>query len=88
MHGGAIASLFDVVMASAARSVSENVKAVITINLNITFLAPAQSSLTAEAKCLGGGMRVVSVACDMRDEQENLVATALATFRLIADGHP
>lgn len=81
VHGGAIATMLDIAMATMAVALSAPDKAVATANLNVSYLRPlpaGRCSCDVEVERMGrtlGFMRGVLV-----DANGALVATATATF--------
>jgi uncharacterized protein (TIGR00369 family) len=81
VHGGAIASLIDTVMAFAIIPLLAGGERTTTVNLTINYLRPLTSGrATATARVLRAGRRVIAVSADVSDEYSNLVATALSTY--------
>ena len=86
-HGGALMTLLDVVMATAARSVDPDM-GVVTIEMKTSFMRPAQVS--DGQKLLAKGLlqhRTRSMAFTegrIYDAQGQLCATATGTFKYVA----
>lgn len=86
-HGGAVMSLLDVAMATAARSVEPDMGAV-TIEMKTTFMRPAK--VQAGQKLVAKGLlqhRTRSMAFTegrVYDAQGQLCATASGTFKFMA----
>lgn len=83
IHGGAVASLCDVVLATAAMSSEPDITAVATASMSITYLAPASSDLQATGIALGGGRNIVGAECEVRRSDGMLIAKAIASLRLV-----
>jgi len=83
-HGGAITSLADAAMGNAVRTLG---KLGVTIDLNINFLAPGKIGdiLTAEAKVISQGNRIVVLETKINNDHGKQIAVARATFMIIGD---
>jgi uncharacterized protein (TIGR00369 family) len=85
VHGGAIATLADtaaMVASWAGATIPETLQGS-TVGLSITYLAPAdEASLTAIARVVRRGRRLVTVQVDVRTYEDLHVATALVTYQL------
>lgn len=85
-HGGAVMTLLDVVMATAARSVDVTM-GVVTIEMKTSFMRPAQ--VAAGQKLVGRGLlqhRTRSMAFTegrIYDSQGQLCAMATGTFKYV-----
>jgi uncharacterized protein (TIGR00369 family) len=86
-HGGAVMTLLDVVMATAARSVDVDM-GVVTIEMKTTFMRPAK--VAVGQKLLGRGLlqhRTRSMAFTegrIYDNEGQLCAMATGTFKYVA----
>lgn len=80
VHGGAVMTLLDVVMASAARSLQPEM-GMITIELKTSFMRPAQGALTALGEVLHRTRKMAFVEGRVVDEQGQLCAHATGTFK-------
>lgn len=83
-HGGALASLMDTASAFAVISLLAPGERTVTVDLTIHFLRPVLAgAVTARARVLRAGRRLVSVQVDAASADERLVATALSTYARI-----
>lgn len=80
VHGGAVMTLLDVVMASAARSLQPEM-GMITIELKTSFMRPAQGALTVRGQVLHRTRKMVFVDGRVEDAQGQLCAHATGTFK-------
>jgi uncharacterized protein (TIGR00369 family) len=83
-HGGLYLTLIDAAFGHAATwcSVPGNVRGVVTISLNTSFLSPAKGGIIRAVGHLAGiHNRVATVSGDVRDEHGLLLATAIGSFR-------
>ncbi len=86
-HGGAVMTLLDVVMATAARSVSPEM-GVVTIEMKTSFMRPAQvpagEKLTATGQLLHRTRSMAFTEGRVFDAQGQLCAHATGTFKYVA----
>jgi uncharacterized protein (TIGR00369 family) len=81
LHGGSIASLLDTAAAFAVITVLEAGQSATTSDLTIHFLRPVDSGrITATARVLRSGRRLVVVTVDVLDAAQSLIATAVTTY--------
>lgn len=85
VHGGAVASLIDVagmVAAWASDETPSNQRGS-TVNLNVSYLAPAEKSdLRATARVLRRGRSLVYLDIEVANKAGSVVAKGLATYKL------
>jgi uncharacterized protein (TIGR00369 family) len=82
IHGGAIASLADFAACAAVWTLAETQRSA-TISMTVNYTAPAiQSELLAMATVRRSGKRVASIAVEIRDCRDTLVADALVTYKI------
>lgn len=85
VHGGAIATLIDTAAMAAAwagAEVPEQPRGA-TVDLSISFLAPAESrALTAVARVVRRGRRLVNVHVDVTADDDTQVAIAIVTYQI------
>ena len=82
-HGGAIFTLLDVVMASAAVSVHDFSRTAVTLNISSSFLAPGHGLLTADGELLHETDGVAHCQARVTDAAGQIVAQAQGTFRYL-----
>ncbi len=81
VHGGAIASLIDTAMAFAIIPLLAEGERTTTVDLTINYLRPLTSGrVTATARVLRAGRRVIALSADVSDELSNPAVTALSTY--------
>jgi len=85
VHGGAVATLLDVAMASAARSQHPE-NGVVTVSMTVNFLRSGEGLLTAAGKVRQSGRSLVFCEAEVHDEAGHLVATASGTFKIRRQG--
>lgn len=83
MHGGVVATLLDVVMASAVVSKVEFTFTAVTLTLNCSFLRPGRGRLTADGRVHDITEQVASCSAEVRDAEGEVVARAQGSFRLL-----
>lgn len=83
VHGGAIMSLLDVAVCTAARTLHPDSIGVITIDLSVSFIGGAAGKrLFADARVLKDGRSMSFVEGEATNEDGSLVAKAIATVRV------
>ena len=83
MHGGVVATLVDVVMASAAVSKIDFARTAVTLNLNTSYLQPGRGRLTPTARCSTSNDEVAQCQAIVTDESGRVVARAIGSFRYL-----
>jgi uncharacterized protein (TIGR00369 family) len=84
-HGGAIMTLLDVTMASAARSVAPE-KGVVTIEMKTSFMRPTPgdgSTLTGRGLLMQRTGSMAFVEAKLYDSQGNVCAHSTGTFKYV-----
>lgn len=89
MHGGAIASLIDTAVAFAIVGASEPGDRFTTVEMKVNYLLPiSEGRVTADARLIRDGRRIVVAECDVHDSKGRLAAKGLLTYiRLGERGH-
>jgi uncharacterized protein (TIGR00369 family) len=83
VHGGAIMSLLDVALCTAARTLHPDSTGVMTIDLSTSFIGGGSGErLIAEARVLKDGRSMSFVEGEARNADGTLVAKAIATVRV------
>lgn len=82
IHGGILAMLADTAVACALATMTNGDMNFATANLNIHFLRPAHTAITATATIIKMGAKVCVGSCDIHDAEGRQVATATADFVL------
>ena len=81
MHGGAIASLIDTAVAFAIVSVSQPQDRFTTVEMKVNYLSAIRDGrVTAEARLIRDGRRIIVADCDVFDAQKRLAAKGLLTY--------
>ena len=88
MHGGIVATLLDVAMASAAVSHVDFRMTAVTLSMNSTFVRPGQGRLTADGEVLSVDDAVALCQASVVDDQGELVARAIGSFRYLPHPSP
>jgi uncharacterized protein (TIGR00369 family) len=81
-HGGALMTLLDVTMATAARSVDKGMGAV-TIEMKTSFMQPANGTLTGKGRLIHRTRNMEFTEATIFDAQGNACAHATGTFKLV-----
>ena len=78
-HGGLTSTLLDIAMGSAARHAAD--LPVMTLDLQVSFIAPGRGVLTAEARIVRAGRSVVFCEGEVRSDDGELVAKGSGLFK-------
>jgi uncharacterized protein (TIGR00369 family) len=81
-HGGAVMTMLDIAMATAARSLAPDMS-LVTIEMKTTFMAPATGALIAHGKLLKRTATMGFTEAKIYDAQEHLCAHATGTFKYV-----
>ncbi|MEY4318100.1 MAG: hypothetical protein RI902_1908 [Pseudomonadota bacterium] len=81
-HGGAIMTLLDVSMATAARSVDKAL-GVVTVEMKTSFMQPARGNLTAKGRLMHRSKSMAFTESTLFDEAGNACAHATGTFKYV-----
>lgn len=87
VHGGAVFTLLDVVMASAAVSRHDFRVTAVTLHIASSYLAPGHGLLTADGECLHEADGVAHCTAQVTDPAGTLVARAEGSFRYLPLPH-
>jgi len=83
-HGGVSASLIDSAVGLALCTMIDHGSAITTIDLQVSFLAPAKpGSLTARGRIIHKGKRTAVGDCQVTDEKGKLVSKGTATYVIL-----
>jgi acyl-CoA thioesterase len=85
IHAGAITALCDTAVAVAVFTMTEPGEKVLTVELKVNFLAPADRDIVATAKILHKGRRTAVGEVDVNGADGALVAKALVTYYVYKD---
>jgi uncharacterized protein (TIGR00369 family) len=83
MHGGALMTLLDVALASAARSLDEHCNGALTVEIKVNFVAAAAGTVLAEGRAQRAGRSLIFSEGELRSENGTLLAKATGTFKLL-----
>jgi uncharacterized protein (TIGR00369 family) len=83
VHGGVLMTMLDGAMSSAALSKSGFTKAVVTIDMSTSFIKPGRGRLVAHGLTVGGGRSICFCEARIEDENGDLVARALGSFKYV-----
>jgi uncharacterized protein (TIGR00369 family) len=82
IQGGALMTALDFTLVAAARSKYPGIAGLTTVDMNTSFLSPATSDLTLEARCVKAGRSLAFCEGEVRDAKGELVARATGTFKI------
>jgi uncharacterized protein (TIGR00369 family) len=81
-HGGACMTLLDVAMATAARSVQQDM-GVVTIEMKTSFMRPAIGPLVGQGRLLHRTATLAFTEATVRDAQGKMCSHATGTFKYV-----
>jgi uncharacterized protein (TIGR00369 family) len=83
VHGGVIMSLLDVALCTAARTLHPDSIGVVTIDMSTSFIGGGSGKrLFADARVMKDTRTMSFVEAEARNEDDSLVAKAIATVRV------
>lgn len=82
IHGGAISTLCDTAVAVALATMIGSFEGMVTIELKINFIAPADGDLLARAMIIHKGKSTAVGEVDVRKQDGTLAARGLITYHL------
>jgi uncharacterized protein (TIGR00369 family) len=81
VHGGLTATLLDTALGTLASHVPGNRKGAVTVELKVDFLTPGVGEkFICRAEVVHNGRQLVRMEGKVRNEKENLIASATGTF--------
>jgi uncharacterized protein (TIGR00369 family) len=83
MHGGALLTLLDTTLASAARSLDPQCTGALTVEIKANFIAAAEGCILAEGRAVRAGRSLIFSEGELRSEQGVLLAKATGTIKLL-----
>lgn len=83
-HGGSILALLDITLSMTARTLFDPPRSIMTIDLATQFISTATGTLRAEGRVMKAGQSTIFCEGEARDEQGELVAKAIGTFRAVS----
>ena len=85
IHGGVITTLCDTSVAVALFTMIEDDEKILTIELKVNFIAPADGNIRSTAKILHKGRKTAVGEVDVTSMSGTLVAKALVTYYIYKD---
>jgi uncharacterized protein (TIGR00369 family) len=85
IHGGAITALCDTAVAIAIFTMIGEDEKIVTVELKVNFLAPADGDVRATARILHKGRRTAVGEVDVTTAAGALAAKALVTYYIYKD---
>jgi len=83
-HGGSILALLDITLSMTARTLYNPPRSIMTIDLSTQFISTATGLLRAEGRVMKAGQSTIFCEGEARNEQGELVAKAIGTFRAVS----
>lgn len=85
LHGGVIATLIDTATAFSIVSQLTEPEKFTTVDLTVNYLRPLKEGMiTAQARVVRAGRRLLTVTAEVHDDAGNLAAVALSTYIRLA----
>jgi uncharacterized protein (TIGR00369 family) len=85
LHGGVISTLCDTSVAIALFTMIEEDEKILTIELKVNFLAPADEDIQSQARIIHKGRRTAVGEVDVTDRAGTLLAKGLVTYYIYRD---
>lgn len=85
LHGGVIAAICDSSVAFALATMIDGGQDMLTIELKVNFIAPADGDILADAKIIHRGSKTAVGEVEVRKRDNTLIAKALVTYYLNKD---
>jgi uncharacterized protein (TIGR00369 family) len=79
-HGGLLMTVADTIACFAVMTITGPDEVMTTTDMNIRFLAPCLSAVTAKAKAIKVGKTMCPVGVELFDDKEKLVAVAQVNY--------
>ena len=83
VHGGVVATLLDVAMASAAVSKVDFTMTAVTLSMHLSFMQPGRGRVVADGEVLSVDDGIASCRARVLDDAGRLVAQAHGAFRYL-----
>ncbi len=85
LHGGVISALCDSGVAFALATMIDDGEDMLTVELKVNFIAPADDVIFADAKIIHKGRKTAVGEVEVRKPDNTLIAKALVTYYLSKD---
>ncbi len=85
LHGGVISALCDSGVAFALATMIDDGEDMLTVELKVNFIAPADDDIFADAKIIHRGRKTAVGEVEVRKPDNTLIAKALVTYYLNKD---
>ncbi len=82
LHGGVISALCDSAVAFALATMIEDGERMLTVEMKINFIAPADDDIFAEARIIHKGRKTAVGEVEVRKADNVLIAKSLVTYYL------
>ena len=83
IHGGAMMSLLDIVLATACRSLDANCIGCLTVEMKVNFIGAASGPVVAVARAQRAGRSLLFSEGEVLNESGEVLAKGVGTFKLI-----
>lgn len=83
VHGGTLAAIVDAAMSQAVRSLVERGMGVATMNMNLSYLAPARGEIICRGNVIRRGRSIMFTEAEVLGEDGVLACRASASYRIL-----
>lgn len=84
VHGGTVAAIIDAAMSQAVRSLVDREMGVATMNMNLSYLAPAKGEIICRGNVIKRGRSIMFTEAEVIGEDGALACRASASYRILA----
>ena len=84
VHGGTVAAIMDAAMSQAVRSLVDMEMGVVTMTMNLNYLAPAKGDIICRGMVIKRGRSTMFTEAEVFGEDGVLACRASATYRILA----
>ena len=83
VHGGTVAAIIDAAMSQAVRSLMDTEMGVATMNMNLSYLAPAKGEIICRGTVIKRGRSIMFTEADVIGEDGETACRASASYRIL-----
>jgi len=83
VHGGTIAAIIDAAMSQAVRSLVDTEMGVATMNMNLSYLAPAKGEIVCRGTVIKRGRSIMFTEAEVIGENGETACRATASYRIL-----
>ncbi len=83
VHGGTVAAIIDAAMSQAVRSLVDMEMGVATMNMNLSYLAPAKGEIICRGTVIKRGRSIMFTEAEVIGEDGETACRASASYRIL-----